>query len=391
MNNHNENQGYTPADSDDIEALMAEARLDYNPTPQVRWNSQVELVKALLQALPGARVSSGAPRGRSANVDYISPSPNPPLTVFGPDGRFVVSFLADGNWIEADGRITNTSGIIEGSPEALARQWIRIAGLELPRDMRANRGVPRRTPHSDGLRRQLLPKPTNTWRDTVELPAGQNWDQHTPASICRESQASRLIAVRYDEDSCTFSRTSHPRWGIESLRVRDFILDPHYPTWRAPIDPIHVGDCLLTVGWKFEADEDQLRFKHEFDGVRLWFPQRVVHVEPEGAGHVRVWLAWDNDVKNDNATPEELTAPIKLPTGQARILTEQEAFAIWRHFQLDVFCPDCGNRAKPIVYGMPTSEDPSYLAIGGCIIEPNQPRYTCYCGNEWTDVEELWA
>lgn len=391
MSNENEQQGHTPADPDDIEALMAEARLGYDPTPQERWNSRVELVKALIYALPGARASSGVARGRSASVDYISPVPNPPLTVFGPDGRFVVSFLEDGRWIEADGRIANVSGIIEGSPEALARQWIRIAGLEPPRDMRANRMVPRRTPPSFGLRRQLLPRPTNTWRDTVELPAGQKWDEHTPASICRESPASRLIAVRYDEDSCTFSQTPHPRWGIESLRIRDFTPDPHHPTWKPPIGAIHVGDCLLTVGRKFEANENQLQFEQGFDGVRLWFPQRVVHVEPEGTGHLRVWLAWDKDVKNDNATPEELSAPVELPEGQPRILSTKEAFAIWRHFQLDVFCPECGNRGKPIAYGMPTSADPSYLAIGGCLIEPNQPRYTCYCGSEWTDVEELWA
>lgn len=391
MSTENENQRYTPADPDDIEALMAEARLGYDPTPQERWNSLVELVKVLLYALPGARVSSGADHSRSARVDYIPAVPNPPLTVFGPDGRFVISFLEDGRWIEADGRVANSSGIIEGSPEALARQWIRVAGLELPRNMRADRMIPQRTPPSFGLRRHLRPVSTNTWRDTVELQAGQTWDEHTPASICRESQASRLIAVHYEEDSCTFSRTSHPRWGIESLRIRNFIPDPHYATWKPPIDPIRVGDCLLTVGRKVEAGDDQLKFEHEFDGERMWFPQRVVHVEPEGAGHLRVWLAWDNDVNNDNATPDELSAPIQLPTSQPRVLTGREAFAIWQHFQLDVFCSECGNRGKPIVYGMPTSADPSYLAIGGCIIEPKQPRYTCYCGNDWTDIEEFWA
>ena len=391
MNSQNEDQRYTPADPNDIEGLMAEARLGYDPTAQERWNSLVELVKALLYALPGARVTSGADRGRSARVDYVTPVPNPPLTVFGPDGRFVISFLEDGRWIEADGRVGNSSGIIEGSPEALACQWIRVAGLEPPRDMRANRMVPHRTPPSFALRRHLRPVSTNTWRDTVELPDGQTWNEHTPASICRESQASRLIAVHYDEDSCTFSGTSHPRWGIESLRIRNFIPDPHYPTWKPPIDPIRVGDCVLTVGRKFEADEDQLNFEHEFEGERMWFPQRVVHAEPEGTGHLRVWLAWDNDVNNDNATPDELSVPIQLPTTQPRVLTGREALAIWQHFQLDVFCSECGNRGKPIVYGMPTSADPSYLAIGGCIIEPNQPRYTCYCGNEWTDIGELWA
>ena len=39
---------------------------------------------------------------------------------------------------------------------------------------------------------------------------------------------------------------------------------------------------------------------------------------------------------------------------------------------------------------LPTSEDPTYLAIGGCVIQEDQPRYTCHCGNDWTDVEGLW-
>ena len=35
-------------------------------------------------------------------------------------------------------------------------------------------------------------------------------------------------------------------------------------------------------------------------------------------------------------------------------------------FQLNVFCDECGNRAKPIVYGMPGPDEPKYLALGGC-------------------------
>lgn len=388
MGNKDEDRAFATTDADDIEELMAEGRRGYDPSPQERWNSTVELAKALMGALPGIQVSSGAARSRLPRVDYIPPAANPPLNVFGPDGRFIVSFLGDGRWIEADGRIASTTGIIESSPEALARELIRVAGLELPRDTSKNRPWRRQAPPSEKLQRLLEPRPTNTWRDNVGLPVGQNWDEHTPASICRESQASRLIAVPYDEYSCTFSRTSHPRWGIESLRIPDFAHDPRYPTWKPPIDPIHIGDCLLTFGEKFESDEEQLQFDHEIDGVRLWFPQRVVRVEPEGAGHLRVWLAVDRDVINDNATPEELTVPIELPRDQPRLLTSEEALQIWRFFQLDVFCRECGNRGKPLVYGMPTSTDPSYLVIGVCVIEPNQPRYTCYCGNAWTGDEE---
>jgi hypothetical protein len=37
---------------------------------------------------------------------------------------------------------------------------------------------------------------------------------------------------------------------------------------------------------------------------------------------------------------------------------------------------------------MPTSADPSYLAIGGCIVEEDAPNYTCLCGRTWNDYPE---
>jgi hypothetical protein len=385
MNNDDNDRIPVHPDQYDIEEILVEARRAYDPSPKDRWDTTVQIVKALLLALPGSRVSSGEPRRLPGPVDYLPPTPNTPVTVFGPDGRFIVTFLEEGRWIEADGRIASTAGVIEGGPESVAESMIRTAGVERPRPSPLHRA--HRRPRSDGLPRQLLPTPTFTWRDNVDLPDGLNWDEHTPASICRESQTSRLIAVAYDPDSCTFANAPHPRWGIESLRIPDFIPDRTYPSWMPAIDPIHVGDCLLTIGEKHDSADGELRFEDAPAGVRLWFPQRVVHVEPEGATHLRVWLAWDRDVANDNLEPNELPDAFALPDQQPRILTPDEARAIWPLFQLTVFCERCGNRARPILYGLPASEDPSYVSLGGCIIEPNQPQYTCLCGHQWTDLE----
>ena len=377
-------------DPQDIEELFAEARRDYHPTPQERWTFTVDLARTMLWMLPGCRVTSGDPRRIPGPVDYITPSPNAPLTVFGPDGRFIVSFLADGTWIEADGRIRSAAGVLEGGPEALIGSILRTAGIDQRRRQPRNsqtRPTTRQqpTPHDHGLPRLLIPKPTRTWRDTVTLPAGQTWDEHTPASICRESVASRLVLAGYDPTSCTFAKSDHPRWGIESVRIRTFPEDSHFTSWRPAVDQVRVGDCLITVGRKVATPEDEIEYADDFEGVRIWHPQRVVRVEPEGADHLRVWLAWDDDVKNDNATSQETNVSLEGIELGPRILDPQESKQVLKHFHLDVFCPQCGKRAKPIVYGMPTSADPSYLAIGGCVIEPNQPRYTCYCGHLWTD------
>ena len=42
-------------------------------------------------------------------------------------------------------------------------------------------------------------------------------------------------------------------------------------------------------------------------------------------------------------------------------------------------CPNCGQPALPIVYGLPREEDvndPNFYS-GGCIIMPNQPNWAC--------------
>ena len=247
-------------------------------------------------------------------------------------------------------------------------------------------------PYSDDLRRLLTPQPTNTWLDDVDLPGGQTWDEHTPASICRESVASRLIFAPYDPNSCTFARTAHPRWGVESLRIPALKDEPLRAHSSRSIEQVRPGDCLLTVGPKFPAPVEQLELEDtefdELEGTLAWFPQRVVRVEPEGQGHLRVWVARDNDVMNDNADPDDLGLTMQVSAQDTVALKNDDAQAVYQHFQLNVFCEECGNRAKPIVYGMPTSADPSYLAIGGCIFEADAPNYTCSCGHTWNDYRE---
>ncbi len=368
-------------DDEDIEELLAEARASRPPrNREQNWKISAEIANEVLRRLPGGRVSTGAPRGE---LDFIPPSAYPPIIITALDGRFVVRFDEDGSWVEADGRRSGVDGIIEGNPQTVAEMLIRTAGVELetePGDQRWHRELPK------GPRRLIHPQSTNTWRDHVYLPQGQAWDSRTPASICRESPASRLFMANYEQASCTYagslgrSVSRRGRWGVESLRIS-------VPNTRHPDDAVlpRVGDVLATLGEKFDGTQEQLDFDDDYEGVRLWHPQRIIQVVPEGNRHLRVWLARDDDVANDNLTLDEIPERLASRIRGTTHVQQGDAQALHARFQLNVFCDECGNRAKPIVYGMPGPDEPKYLALGGCIISADQPNYVCQCGEEWRD------
>lgn len=355
-------------EEEDIEQLMFEARAEYNPSPNERWGLSALIATLILRQLPGSRVACGANR-HPQPLDYIPPTPQPPLAVFGPDGGFIVTFFADGSWIEADGRHANVSGFIEGSPEAIARLLIDKAGLD-PRPI--SRRAPRAQTPSD-LPRLLNPQETFTWRDSYQYPKPPAWPQDAPPSLCRQSPSARIICAPYEQGSCTYSSPRDSRWGTETLRIQRIpIPDPH----STPLpDDIHEGDCLITYGRKLPANED------EFAEPLFWHPQLVIHAEPEGADHQRVWLVRDAHVANEYATGEDL--PTLTPETRSRVLTQDERQEVLEHFNLDVFCPQCSARATPIIYGMPAPDFPSYYAVGGCLIDADNPNYICDCGHTW--------
>ena len=60
----------------------------------------------------------------------------------------------------------------------------------------------------------------------------------------------------------------------------------------------------------------------------------------------------------------------------------------------DTRCPRCNSEdVVPIVYGYPGDEltEASMrgeVALGGCVVFPDAPEYTCKnCGHEWREVE----
>jgi hypothetical protein len=59
-------------------------------------------------------------------------------------------------------------------------------------------------------------------------------------------------------------------------------------------------------------------------------------------------------------------------------------------------CPSCNEKTGvDIVYGMPSEElakqaELGEVALGGCVMEPNQPYYRCVsCGFEWDKTRQF--
>jgi len=373
------------SDPEDIEEAYAEARENYAPTKAEHWSTSAQIATLIIQRLPYSRATSGSPRAQVDPSDHITPHPNPPLTVFGPDGRFIVTFFADGSWVDAAGEQSSTAEFIEGSPGAIADLLIRCAGLE--RVLQEEHSQQRRSSQHDQVNRgrewREAPEPTRTWRDVVDLPPQQTWDEHTPPSVCRESPTSRLILAAYDPHSCTYAPMDHPRWGVESLRIAAFESASAYRGHRLPIEPIHAGDCLISVGPMSSNSERKLDEDGDLEGDVIWHPQRVLRVESEGDSHYRVWLAVDSDVRTQRQSLDRLGLRCSAFPQSPVVLSKEHAVRVLDFFQLDVFCRECGNRAKPLVYGLPGPDEPDYLAFGGCIIQPDQPLYACSCGHRW--------
>jgi hypothetical protein len=374
-----------PFDTPDIEDLLAECR-QTSTGPEQHWALSATIANFILRGLPGSRVLCGHPRWRTQPADYITPVPNPPLTVFGPDGRFIVSFLHDGTWLNAVGRRNSVSEIIEGSPRTIANMLVEDAGLGERQDLRIHTSR-RAHPYQDSaLPRMLQPTSTKTWRDDYPYPSPPNWGAETPPSSCLTSPKTRLILAPYEPNSSTYTAGygSSARWGIESLRVPAMREHLRRNMESIALTQIHPGDCLVTFGRKFASRDGELDFEEEdYRKPLLWHPQEVVHVEPEGQHHLRVWLIVDRDVSNEAVAPADVDFDIRPNQRHPRVLEAGDRAKILEAFNLDVFCPNCGNRGRPIIYGMPGPDEPEYLVMGGCIVSEDQPQYVCSCDHTW--------
>ena len=52
-------------------------------------------------------------------------------------------------------------------------------------------------------------------------------------------------------------------------------------------------------------------------------------------------------------------------------------------------CPRCGLPALPVAFGFPSAEmleavDKGLLALGGCVVDGDDPDWTCAHGHSWT-------
>jgi hypothetical protein len=196
-----------------------------------------------------------------------------------------------------------------------------------------------------------------------------DWDEHTPPSICLQEPDSRLLLATYNVNSVTFTpSTQSQRWGIETLRIPQLTRSTEKQDHSNQVDGVRAGDCLVTIGLKRTVTEPQPDDQDNYERTLIWHPQRVLEVQPDIDGRLKVWLARDNDVASQSSSPEDLDIHIDPQLPITRMLTESERINLSWAFNLDAFCPDCGSRGRPILSGMQDFTEPSYVSLGGCIL-----------------------
>jgi hypothetical protein len=305
-----------------------------------------------------------------SNLDFVPLQPMWPVRVE-INGQLIVQFEQDGTWLDAQGRTHSWRGIIEGSPKTIAEMLLRKAGL---RDQRRTRVLAAQT--RDRLPRRDTPAPTHTWADDHFLAEIPDIPANAPPWVVVPPWPDRIVVTSYAPQSCTFTGF-HQRWAVESLLIPTLRQSRHQPR---DLQPLHAGDVLATVG---PATEDE-----DAEGEpQVWHPQRVLRVQEAGTQHLRVWLLVDGEVRNRRLALDDFPGPLSGNHFTNGIVEGGAMRLVLDAFDLAVDCPTCGNRGRPIMWGLPAAPPPSYVIVGGCVIDHDPPAYQCACDTTWVITE----
>jgi len=194
--------------------------------------------------------------------------------------------------------------------------------------------------------------------------------EEAPLEWCLPAYGGRVIVRGYDPlQSELAPMVGSERWMVDSTLVP--LTERAALQTDGPHGQVIPGDCVIYFG----GDDERTK-------AHLWYPQRVVHVILEDEDWQRVWT-----VRDTSRTPEYLTdeGADALP-GWLRShepLHGDERRRALEMFWLNVDCPECGARGRTIMYGLPAGPPGPHVVIGGCIVDPDNPAYSCYCGAEW--------
>lgn len=191
-----------------------------------------------------------------------------------------------------------------------------------------------------------------------------------PVSWCLPAYGGRVVVRGYD----TYRSRLGPfpgssRWMVDSTFVP--LTSSLSDRTEGPHGNVFPGDCVIFFGSDSGRPE-----------AHLWYPQRVIHTETNSSGWQQVWAIRDTselpETQTDRATTElpgwmRTSDPLRGP-GRRKAL---------ELFGLNVDCPACGGRGKPILYGMPAGPPGPHIAIGGCDMHRDNPTYSCRCGAHW--------
>lgn len=191
-----------------------------------------------------------------------------------------------------------------------------------------------------------------------------------PVSWCLPAYGGRVVVRGYDTYRSDLSPLSgSSRWMLDSTFVP--LTVPMSERADGPHGTVFPGDCVIFFGGDSERPESH-----------LWYPQRVIHTEAGRSGWQRVWAIRDTSEVPESLTDRSSTALPRWMRISQPLHGDRRRMAL-ELFGLNVDCPVCGARGRPIMYGMPPGPPGPHIAIGGCLVDADNPSCSCHCGAHW--------
>ena len=190
-----------------------------------------------------------------------------------------------------------------------------------------------------------------------------------PVSWCLPAYGGRVVVRGYDtyrSDLAPMAGSS--RWMVDCTFVP---LTAQVANGSGPHGTVFPGDCVIFFGGDSERPE-----------AHLWYPQRVIHTETGRTGWQKVWAVRDTSEVPESLTERQSGALPRWMRTTKPLHGEDRRRAL-EMFWLNVDCPVCGARGRPIMYGMPPGPPGPHVAVGGCTVDADNPDYACHCGARW--------